>query len=127
MDQITRDIRRQNWANIIKQCQQRPSDITVKAWLADNGIGEKAYYYWLRKFRKEAYSEIQNTIDSNESADLKFAEIQLPIPAEEKSTSDIKVYSNKVAAIKANGITIEISNDISDILLHRLIKEVVHA
>ena len=29
--------------------------MTVKQWLADNGIKEKSYYYWLRKFRKEAY------------------------------------------------------------------------
>lgn len=54
MDQSTHDVRRANWLNIIAQCQGRPTDITAKQWLSDNGISEKAYYYWQRKFRKEA-------------------------------------------------------------------------
>ena len=55
MDQSTHDVRRTNWLNIVTRCQERPADVTAKQWLADNGIKEKAYYYWLRKFRKEAY------------------------------------------------------------------------
>ena len=38
--------------NIINQCKNRPADITAKQWLADNGISDKSYYYWLRKIRK---------------------------------------------------------------------------
>ena len=59
MDQSTHDVRRTNWLNIIEQCQKRPENMTVKQWLADNGIKEKSYYYWLRKFRKEAYEQMQ--------------------------------------------------------------------
>ncbi len=47
MDQITHDVRRNSWLNIIQQCQARPEYITVKQWLIDNGIKDKAYYYWL--------------------------------------------------------------------------------
>jgi len=50
MDQITHDIRRANWLNLI---QQRPASTTIKQWCLDNGIREKSYYYWQRKFRKE--------------------------------------------------------------------------
>lgn len=50
MDQSTNDVRRANWLTIINQCQTRPSDMSVKQWLVENGIKEKAYYYWLRKF-----------------------------------------------------------------------------
>lgn len=59
MDQSTHDVRRANWLNIVNQCQERPVDVSVRQWLADNGIKEKAYYYWLRKFRKEAYDQMQ--------------------------------------------------------------------
>ena len=59
MDQTTHDVRRANWVTIIKQCQERPEGVTVKQWLSDNGVKEKAYYYWLRKFRKEAYEQMQ--------------------------------------------------------------------
>ena len=59
MDQSTHDVRRANWLNIVTQCQTRPSGTSVKQWLAKNDIKEKAYYYWLRKFRKEAYNQMQ--------------------------------------------------------------------
>ena len=49
MDQLTHNVRRANWLNIIKQCQERPANVTVRQWLKDNDIKEKSYYYWLRK------------------------------------------------------------------------------
>ena len=52
MDQITHDVRSSQWLEIITQCQNRPEGTTAKQWMADNGISEKSYYYWLRKFRK---------------------------------------------------------------------------
>ena len=63
MDQSTHDIRRANWLTIINQCQTRPSNMSVRQWLAENN----------------------------------------------------------------NGLTIELSNDISEGLLSRLLQEVVHA
>lgn len=50
MDQIAHEVRRTSWLNIVNQCQNRPSDMSAKQWLAENDIKEKAYYYWLRKF-----------------------------------------------------------------------------
>ena len=58
MDQITHDVRGSQWLEIITQCQNRPEGTTAKQWMADNGINEKSYYYWLRKFRKQAYSQM---------------------------------------------------------------------
>ena len=40
MDQSIHDVRRSNWLNIVNECQQRPANMTVKQWLADNGIKE---------------------------------------------------------------------------------------
>lgn len=47
MDQITHDVRSPQWLEIITQCQNRPEGTTAKQWMADNGISEKSYYYWL--------------------------------------------------------------------------------
>lgn len=30
MDQLTHNVRRANWLNIIKQCQERPANVTVR-------------------------------------------------------------------------------------------------
>ena len=34
MDQLTHNVRRSNWINIIRQCQDRPAGTTAKQWLA---------------------------------------------------------------------------------------------
>lgn len=59
MDQLTHNVRRANWLNIINHCQERPANIITRQWLKDNNIKEKSYYYWQRKFRKESYDQMQ--------------------------------------------------------------------
>lgn len=119
MDQSTHDVRRTNWLNIVTRCQERPADVTAKQWLADNGIKEKAYYYWLRKFRKEAYDQIQVPAVAR-PAEISFAEVSIPVATLPKAT-------NPVAVIKCGSLSIEISNDISEAILNRLLQEVAHA
>lgn len=58
MDRITHDIRRSNWLEILNRSQQRPVHTTIKQWCLDNGISEKSYYYWQRKFRQEAAGQV---------------------------------------------------------------------
>ena len=74
MDQSTHDVRRAGWLGIITECQQRPANVSAKQWLADNGIKEKAYYYWLHKFRREACGEMQLPAVKT-PAEVSFAEI----------------------------------------------------
>ena len=122
MDQSTHDVRRANWLNIITECQQRPVNVSVKQWLADNGVKEKAYYYWLRKFRKEACEQIQLPVVTT-PAEVSFAEFNVPASVSVKLTA----ADHAVAIIRANGITLEIADDISEALLRMLVQEVIHA
>ena len=73
MDQLTHTVRRSNWINIIRQCQDRPAGTTAKQWLAENDISEKSYYYWLRKIRREVCEQEGLQEDTNPSA-LSFVE-----------------------------------------------------
>jgi putative transposase len=129
MDQITHSVRRSNWLGIIKQCQERPEGISVKQWLADNSIREKSYYYWLRKFRKEAYEEMQTPLSETQQAEITFAE--LPVPAkmvpDRMVPDEIHRTIQPAAVIRTDGITIEVSNDISEALLVTILREVPHA
>lgn len=125
MDQSTHNVRRTNWLNIVNQCQERPADVSVKQWLADNGIKEKAYYYWLRKFRKEAYDQMQVPAVAR-PAEISFAEVSIPVATLPEATPCAS-YSNPVAVIKCGSLSIEISNDISETILNRLLQEVAHA
>lgn len=127
MDQSTHDIRRAYWLDIITQCQERADNISVRQWLADNGVKEKAYYYWLRKFRNEAYNQMK-VPDVTQKTDVSFTEIPMPVTVENSgSITSPLVPNTPVAAIKYNGITIEISNDISEFLLNKIFQEVTHA
>lgn len=118
MDQSTHDVRRANWFNIIAECQQKPVGVTAKQWLTDNGIKEKAYYYWLRKFRREA-SE-QTTLPAVAAP----TEIAFAAPA---APSRVAADCHASAVIHAGDIALELSNDISQSLLHVLLQEVLHA
>lgn len=125
MDQSTHDVRRANWLNIVNQCQERPADVSAKQWLADNGIKEKSYYYWLRKFRKEACDQMQVPAAA-QSMEVSFAEISIPMDNPPK-LMPCTLHSNPVAVIKCGDISIELSNDISEAILNRLLQEVAHA
>ena len=122
MDQSTHDVRRNSWLNIITECLQRPADVTAKQWLAENGIKEKAYYYWLRKFRREAGEQMELPA-MTAPTELAFAEISIPVPAPAKPVE----CNGVVAVIHAGSITLEVSDDISESLLHLLLQEVTHA
>lgn len=122
MDQITHDVRRQNWLNIIAACQNRTTDTTVRQWLSDNGIKEKAYYYWLRKFRREA-AETNQVPAICSSGDVAFVEMPLSEIGSEPSCDN----TGGAAVIHKNGMTIEISNSINGQLLTLLLKEVARA
>ncbi len=125
MDQSTHDVRRANWLSIVNQCQSRTSDISVRQWLADNDIKEKAYYYWLRKFRKEAYNQMQLPAAASKT-EVAFAEVAMPLPATSLETAVQKTSAcTPAAVIKCNGLTLELSNDISEVLLNRLLQEVL--
>lgn len=127
MDQSTHDVRRTNWLNIIKQCQDRPAGMPAKQWLAENDIKEKAYYYWLRKFRKEAYDQMQLPAVTAKD-EVAFAEVTMPLPAPDSGSTTPKAPDGLPAAvIQYNGLTLELSNNISEVLLHHLLKEVLHA
>ena len=60
MDTCTHKVRLNQWKLIIEQCQSRPDGQTARQWLAENGVLEKTYYYWLRRVRKEVYSRLSN-------------------------------------------------------------------
>lgn len=132
MDQITHDVRSSQWLEIITQCQNRPEGTTAKQWMADNGISEKSYYYWLRKFRKQAYSQTTETSTALSSGkEISFAEV--PIPP--KQTVNVTAFTSKisveairpVAVIKNANSSIALTNEISEGLLSRILLEVAHA
>lgn len=128
MDRITHDVRRSNWLEILNRSQQRPAHTTIKQWCLDNGISEKSYYYWQRKFRQEAAGQVPVPA-ATDSAPVTFAEIPFAskdAPSEAAATDSISAVQ-PTAVFKYKDLTIAVTNEISDTLLSRIIREVTHA
>lgn len=127
MDQSTHDIRRAYWLDVIARCSQRDESCSARKWLADNGIKEKAYYYWLRKFRKEASEKMQNELPAvSQEQPIVFAEIPVrPLDSSCPTESDLSFKPDAVLQMK--GVTLAVSNTISESLLSQLIREVSNA
>lgn len=125
MDKITHQIRLANWQKIIEQCNNRPQGTTAKQWLTDNGINEKTYYYWLRRVRREVYSQTAPelpAVPSPEPPAVTFAEI--PVPAQ---LDPVPASFQADAMVCIGSMTVGIANTISDNLLEKLLEVAGHA
>lgn len=128
MDRITHDIRRSNWLEILNQSRQRPAHTTIKQWCLDNGISEKSYYYWQRKFRQESVAQV-SVPAATDSAPVTFAEIPFAykdVPSEPVATDSVSAVQ-PTAVFKYKDLTVAVTNEISDTLLSKIIREVTHA
>jgi len=112
MDQCTHEVRAEYWKKIIQACGQRPAGQSAKSWMDENGICEQSYYHWQRRFRKQAYEEMKGNAS---------------VPAVAEETNTYMVSDKSVATIRTATLQIDISNEISDALLARIIREVSHA
>ena len=55
---VAADYRLQQWAQLVKECQNRPSDMTVEQWCDTKGISKSNYYYRFRRIRKACLEHI---------------------------------------------------------------------
>ena len=93
----------------------------------ENGISEQSYYHWQRRLRKQAYEEMKGNSSVpavTEKTELSFVEIPCHTSAE---TNTYMLSDKPVATIRTATLQIDISNEISDELLSRIIQEVSHA
>lgn len=122
MDQSTHEVRRDYWFDIVTRCSQRPDGCTVRQSFAESGIKEKAYYYWLRKFRKEALTELKPELPVvSKQEPITFAEI--PVGTTGLKAPATKEFSFKPdAVIRIKDVTMAVSNTISGTLLLELLQ-----
>ena len=91
------------------------------------GVQEKTYYYWLRRVRKEVYSQLSDGSTSlpamQEKGTVTFAEVPM-IP---QHNPEIPFSFQPAVVIKTYHATVAVSNEVSDRLLTRLLQEVSNA
>ena len=97
------------------KCHERPENQTAKAWLNENGIDVKQYYYWQRRLRILAAETTNKSLPKTRSSEeVTFVEMpslnELPAERTEEKVSS----SGPAALILVGKIEIELHNGISD-------------
>ena len=117
MDKITHKVRCEQWTNIIKECLA--SGMNKTAWCREHGISDKAFFYWQRRLREEAYiSTVESsslpTVSVPVEPSVDFVELRLP----ERSESSASFRPDVI--IRKDSFSLEISNTASAELLSRI-------
>ena len=63
---VAASFRLQEWAAQIRECQNRPGDVSVASWCADHGITKANYYYRLHRVRKACLEHMQEEIPAQQ-------------------------------------------------------------
>ena len=123
---VAQQVRLQQWAEQIRDCQSRPKRMDVETWCAQNNLTKANYYYRLKRVRKACLDQLADTGGS--------AFIEVPVPRR-KSPEDVTLLSNPgcstaapVACIRnAGGLSAEIFPDISPEMPRCLVEAFGHA
>ena len=107
MDKEVYEVRLAGWKQVVQQCQERPAGTTQKEWLAQNEISEAQFYYWLRKVRKEALTEIDLT--------------------KMRSFDNPSASAPAAAVIRFGQLSVELSNNADEHLISGILRAVSHA
>ena len=107
---IAEQIRLQQWADQIRDCQNRPSDMKVDAWCQEHGITKANYYYRLRRVR-EACQELCDPSPS--FVELTTLPDSMPVKTSQPhSPAAASLHTKK-------GITIDLYNEASSEFLQK--------
>ena len=109
---VAEQIRLQQWADQIRDCQNRPSDMKVDVWCQEHGITKANYYYRLRRVREACL----------EFCDPAPSFVEPTAPAENIPAKVSQTHSPVAATLHTeSGITIATYNDASTGFLRNLI------
>lgn len=125
MDIITHEARLDNWKHIVEECSKRPQGVTVKQWVADNGINEKVYYYWLRRVRQAAYDQmrLEQSGELAVTSDRRVSYAEITLTGNTSSGQSM----HPVAVLSAGNISIDISEQASEEFLIKLMRAMKNA
>ena len=113
---VAQQMRLSEWAEQIKECQNRPQGMKIDEWCQMHGI-TKANYYWRLRRVREAFLE---------ATDITPIFVELPVPAPTETTA--AVTPKVVAILKGtNQLTMEITDQASPSFLNTLLGAMNHA
>lgn len=122
---MARQVRIQQWAEQIRECQSRPKGMDVETWCAQNNLTKANYYYRLRRVREMCLEQFQTTETPT------FVELPVPekgtVCTEPATETTLAEKAGPVLRMKsASGFCVEVFSDISPTLLRQVIEAMNH-
>ena len=77
---VAQQVRIRQWAEQIRNCQNRPKGMDVETWCTQNNLTKANYYYRLRRVRQICLDQMQDTETT--------AFVELPAPAPDPKKTD---------------------------------------
>ena len=125
--QLKKELRYQQWFAEVQEYNARPEGMSVKEWCSLKGIKPPTFYDHLRKVQEVYVDELQQSQVSQilvpnqpQLPAQSFVELPAPVPTP-------KPVTHGVASIICGNSRIEISEDISEAFLLKLIGAISHA
>ena len=125
MDKNVQDVRRAGWFDIVTACQGRPDGISAKRWLAENGIKEKAYYYWQSKFRREACAKLLPSESKQLPVKNDPSFVEIPLHNTSALFREDQSF-NPDAIIRRGDLVIALSNSCERSLINAIMEGIVN-
>lgn len=117
---VARQTRLSEWAQQIRECQNRPNGMKVEEWCSRQGITKAAYYWRLRKVREAFLESATSVTDAPQS----FVEIAQAHTITNESAAEPVV----VAVLKGPGkFSLDITDRASASFIHSLLGAMTHA
>ena len=117
MDEVTQ-VRCNNWTGIFHA--RKESGLTVRDWCSQNNVSIHAYYYWLRKLRKQALQDAGITSGLTPVASPQLVKVPDQLLSVQSDAPDEGI----ALRIQHGNDLIEVGNQVSDRLLSFL-REVI--
>jgi hypothetical protein len=121
--EISAEYRLAHWAGVMKE--RRESGLSIKVFCENGGFHENIYYYWQRKLREAACSELTQTKgEAVRVTPYGFAEVKLAgRPAASLSAAGTQCE----VSIEVGGVRITATREYPVDKLGALIRDVVHS
>ena len=117
---VAQQTRLNQWAEQIRECNNRPQDMTIQDWCQSQGITKASYYWRLRKVREALLMTADVTPTFVELKEPESVSFMPKMVREENS-------ANVAAIINRGSYSIEIMNLASTSFLQNLLEAIRHA
>lgn len=113
---VAKQYRLNQWAEQIRDCQNRPEGMAVTEWCSLHGITKANYYYRLRQVRKACLETIPEE---------QLSQSIVPVP-QEIMVPAAEAHPASLVDISVNGFCVHVTENTSPELLTRVLKVAAH-